>query len=80
MLGSRDNLVLMTSLSNEGEDSFQTKLHVRVPRGVTFSKFLVTSSTAEDVTPICSALTREEDEQVSSGDEGIFQGNVFTSR
>lgn len=63
VLGSRDNLVLMTGVSNEGEDSFQTKLHVRVPRGVTFSKFLVTSNTADDVTPICSALTREDDEE-----------------
>lgn len=64
VLGSLDNLVLMTGVKNEGEDSFQTKLHVRVPRGVTFSKFLVKSNTAEDITPICSALTKEEHEEV----------------
>ncbi|XP_069182795.1 uncharacterized protein [Procambarus clarkii] len=64
VLGSRENLVARVRVHNSGEDAFLAKVVVKVPRGATFSRFLLTEDTSDDLTPICSSTTKAGVEEV----------------
>ncbi|XP_069954463.1 integrin alpha-PS2 isoform X2 [Cherax quadricarinatus] len=64
VLGSPRDLLAQVTVRNTGEDAFLAKLQVKVPRGATFSRFLLQENTASDVTPICSAVTKTSSEEV----------------
>ncbi|XP_066939429.1 integrin alpha-PS2-like isoform X2 [Macrobrachium rosenbergii] len=64
VLGSKENIMLIVEIENSGEDAFQTKTIVRVPRGVTFSKFEVKHNSDPDLSPICSLDNKDDSERV----------------
>lgn len=71
-LGSQEKLVVAVDVHNAGEEAFQSKVQVRVPRGVLYNRFLLVQNTApDDVTPLCSPLVKAEVEEVS--DSVLFQ-------
>ncbi|XP_042209314.1 integrin alpha-V-like [Homarus americanus] len=64
VLGSEKDLVATARVQNAGDDAFEAKLVVQVPRGAAFTKFLLLANTAVDVTPICSSNTKGDLEEV----------------
>ncbi|XP_071522748.1 integrin alpha-PS2-like isoform X3 [Panulirus ornatus] len=64
-LGSQEKLVAVLGVHNAGEEAFQSKVQVRVPRGVLYNKFLLVQNTAsDDITPLCSPTVKDEVEEV----------------